>query len=93
MLQHRPALKDLGKEFVVGVTDLVSGEKDPRNLMIIFSVLKAVMIEWDISEHAEVGMLDISNFFAILTLCSKCLIQSSATSQSHFALHRMIHME
>ena len=31
MLQHRNALKDMGEEFVVGVTDLVSGEKDPRN--------------------------------------------------------------
>ena len=57
MLQHRQALKELGDEFVVGVTDLVSGEKDPRNLMIIFSVLKAVMIEWDISNHAEVRVL------------------------------------
>lgn len=54
MHQHRPALKELGEEFVVGVTDLVSGEKDPRNLMVIFSVLKAVMIEWNISNHAEV---------------------------------------
>ena len=54
MLQHRAALKDMGQEFVVGVTDLVSGEKDPRNLMVVFSVLKAVMVEWDISAHAEV---------------------------------------
>ena len=57
MFQHRAALKDLGKEFIVGVTDLVSGEKDPRNLMIIFSVLKAVMVEWDISDHAKVCLL------------------------------------
>ena len=57
MLQHRAALQDMGQEFVVGVTDFVSGEKDPRNLMIIFSVLKAVMIEWDISGHAEVCQL------------------------------------
>lgn len=55
MFQHRQALKDLGEEFVVGVTDLVSGEKDPRNLMIIFSVLKVIMIEWDITNHAEVS--------------------------------------
>lgn len=54
MLQHRQALKEMGDEFVIGVIDLVSGEKDPRNLMIIFSVLKAVMVEWDISSHAEV---------------------------------------
>ena len=61
MLQHRQALREMRDEFVIGVMDLVSGEKDPRNLMIIFSVLKAVMLEWDISDHAEVGHLrDIS---------------------------------
>ena len=57
MFQHRVALNGMGDEFVVGVADLVSGEKDPRNLMIIFSVLKAVMVEWDISSHAEVRIL------------------------------------
>ena len=45
----------MGSESLIGITDLVSGEKDPRNLMIIFSVLKAIMIEWDVvAEHAEV---------------------------------------
>lgn len=54
MSHHRSALKDMGAESLVGITDLVSGEKDPRNLMIIFSVLKVVMVEWDIVGHAEV---------------------------------------
>ena len=54
MSQHRSALKDMGGESIVGITDLVSGEKDPRNLMIIFSVLKVVIMEWDITAHAEV---------------------------------------
>lgn len=44
----------MGDETLVGIADLVSGEKDPRNLMIIFSILKVIMIEWDISNHAEV---------------------------------------
>ena len=30
------------------------GEKDPRNLMIVFSVLLVPMTEWDISTHAQV---------------------------------------
>ena len=60
MFQHRTALKDMGDEFVIGVTDLVSGEKDPRNLMIIFSVLKAVMVEWDISGRAEVRIMGVA---------------------------------
>ena len=54
MSHHRQALRNLGDESLIGITDLVSGEKDPRNLMIIFSVLKVVMVEWDIINHAEV---------------------------------------
>lgn len=54
MSQYRTALKDMGDETIVGITDLVSGEKDPRNLMIIFSILRVIMVEWDISSHAEV---------------------------------------
>ena len=54
MSRHRKALQDLGNEAIIGITDLVAGEKDPRNLMIVFSVLKVVMVEWDISGHAEV---------------------------------------
>lgn len=56
MLDHRKALQTLGSDVVTGIIDLVSGEKDPRNLMIIFSVLRVVMMEWNISEHAEVGI-------------------------------------
>ena len=58
MLSHRSALKELGDEALVGLTDLVSGEKDPRNLMIIFSLLKVLSVEWDISRHAEAGVWD-----------------------------------
>jgi DNA repair/transcription protein MET18/MMS19 len=47
-------------EFLVGTVDLMTGEKDPRNLMVVFSILKVVMIEWDISNHAEVSSLVIS---------------------------------
>lgn len=54
MTGHRQALRNLGGESLIGITDLVSGEKDPRNLMIIFSILKAVMVEWNIENNAEV---------------------------------------
>lgn len=30
------------------------GEKDPRNLMIVFSILLVPMVEWDISAVAQV---------------------------------------
>jgi DNA repair/transcription protein MET18/MMS19 len=54
MFKHRDALRELGDQSVVGITNLVGGEKDPRNLMVIFSIIRVVMIEWDISGHAEV---------------------------------------
>ncbi|MCJ1479699.1 hypothetical protein MMC13_008385 [Lambiella insularis] len=53
MSNHRSSVKSLGNESLTGIQDLVSGEKDPRNLMIIFSLLKVIMVEWDIVEHAE----------------------------------------
>jgi DNA repair/transcription protein MET18/MMS19 len=39
---------------LVGVVDIMTGEKDPRNLMVVFSILKVVMMEWDISHYVEV---------------------------------------
>lgn len=54
MSSHREVLKAMGNESLVAITDLVAGEKDPRNLMIVFSVLKVIMMEWDVSDHAEV---------------------------------------
>lgn len=44
----------MGDESIAGIVDLMTGEKDPRNLMLVFSILKVVMVEWDISTHAEV---------------------------------------
>ena len=55
MSKYRAALKKLRNETIVGITDLVANEKDPRNLMIVFSILKVVIVEWDISAHAEVS--------------------------------------
>lgn len=45
----------MGDVSLVGVVDLMTGEKDPRNLMIVFSILKVVMVEWNIENHAEVS--------------------------------------
>ena len=54
MSHHRDALRSIGEESLVGTLDLVSGEKDPRNLMIVFSILRVLMVEWEIGNHAEV---------------------------------------
>lgn len=57
MSNHRVALSDMGDDSLVGIVDLMTGEKDPRNLMVVFSILKVVMIEWDVTNHAEVRKL------------------------------------
>lgn len=41
---------------LIGIVDLMTGEKDPRNLMMVFSILKVVMMEWDITNHVEVSI-------------------------------------
>lgn len=89
MLKHRNALKELGNESVVGITDLVSGEKDPRNLMVIFSILKVVMVEWDISGHAEVCLVSV-NLEKFLILSRSYSIRCSATSLLPFDHLQMI---
>lgn len=45
----------MGEVSLVGIVDLMTGEKDPRNLMIVFSILKVVMVEWNIENHVEVS--------------------------------------
>jgi DNA repair/transcription protein MET18/MMS19 len=55
----------MGDTSLVGIIDLMTGEKDPRNLMLVFSILKVVMIEWDISNHAETLFEAAYNYFPI----------------------------
>ncbi|KAL9586270.1 MAG: hypothetical protein Q9203_003925 [Teloschistes exilis] len=65
MQNHRAALQTLGNEAIVGITDLVSGEKDPRSLMIIFSFLHVIMVEWDIADQAETLFDSVFCYFPI----------------------------
>ena len=92
MSKHRAALQEMGSESITGIVDLVSGEKDPRNLMVIFSILKVIMVEWDISRHAEVGILTTDSK-TLLTRKRIYSTPSSATSQSPFVLLPIIRME
>lgn len=56
------ALHEMGDESLIGIVDLVHGEKDPRNLMLVFSILKVIMVEWDISNHAQVRIANPNDF-------------------------------
>ena len=55
----------MGEESLVGITTVVAGEKDPRNLMLIFSMLRVIMLEWDISSHAETMFDSVYAYFPI----------------------------
>ena len=48
------AMQSMGDEFLSGFRNLLDGEKDPRNLMLIFQMDRVVCIEFDISKHVEV---------------------------------------
>ena len=55
----------MGDDSLLGFTTLVAGEKDPRNLMIIFSMLRVFMIEWNIEGHAEMLFDAVFAYFPI----------------------------
>ncbi|EXJ88711.1 hypothetical protein A1O1_05643 [Capronia coronata CBS 617.96] len=63
--RHRKAVRNMGDESLVGITQLVAGEKDPRNLMLIFSMLRVLMVEWDISGHVEMMFDSVYAYFPI----------------------------
>ncbi|KAI9302458.1 Dos2-interacting transcription regulator of RNA-Pol-II-domain-containing protein [Cunninghamella echinulata] len=50
---HFTALKSINNELVFGYCRLMDGEKDPRNLMIAFEVIRTVINHFDISAHVE----------------------------------------
>lgn len=52
-------------ESLVGITDLVAGEKDPRNLMLIFSMLRVIMVEWDLTDYAQTMFDSVYAYFPI----------------------------
>jgi DNA repair/transcription protein MET18/MMS19 len=55
----------MGDESLTGITTLVGGEKDPRNLMLVFSMLRVIMVEWDISQHSELMFDSVYAYFPI----------------------------
>ncbi|GAA5820973.1 hypothetical protein JCM3770_006154 [Rhodotorula araucariae] len=55
----RSALIRLGREFIGGYCTLVEGEKDPRNLMISFSIIRVILLEFDIGKNVE-DLFDIT---------------------------------
>ncbi|KAF9973632.1 hypothetical protein BGZ73_003128 [Actinomortierella ambigua] len=46
-------MQALGSEFVFGFIQCLDGEKDPRNLMLAFTLIKEIIQNFDIAQHVE----------------------------------------
>ena len=57
MLSNSPALMDMGGDFLNSYTKMVDGEKDPRNLLLLFSMDRVILLEFDIKPLIEVRLL------------------------------------
>ena len=60
MMELILALKKLGRTFIEGFIELISNEKDPHNLMLAFSIIKVILVEFDI-----VGLQEAYLVFAV----------------------------
>lgn len=58
-------LHDEDPEFLPNFIAFFDGEKDPRNLMIVFSLLQVPMMEWDVSRSAQDLFDSVFNYFPI----------------------------
>ncbi|WWD20081.1 hypothetical protein CI109_104555 [Kwoniella shandongensis] len=56
---HRSALKQMGTAFINSYTKMVDGEKDPRNLLLLFSMDRVILLEFDVKDHIE-DLFDIT---------------------------------
>lgn len=86
------ALISMGNEFLKGYINVAEGEKDPRNLLLAFSIARVLLIECDISNHVDVSnviiLVAIILSYTILRICS---ISYFATSQSASVLLQETH--
>ncbi|ORY81884.1 Dos2-interacting transcription regulator of RNA-Pol-II-domain-containing protein [Protomyces lactucae-debilis] len=50
---RRKDMRAMGQPFLAGIITLMSGEKDPRNLMLAFSIMRVLLQEFDIVNHVS----------------------------------------
>ncbi|KAF2731286.1 ARM repeat-containing protein [Polyplosphaeria fusca] len=68
MANYRDVLRNLQENtpgFLSRFIAYFDGEKDPRNLMMVFSILRAPMAEWNISADAQELFEAVFNYFPI----------------------------
>lgn len=54
------AMKSLESECIKGYLKLAEGEKDPRNLLIAFSIVRVILIELNADEYIDVSRTDLA---------------------------------
>ncbi|KAI8370563.1 Dos2-interacting transcription regulator of RNA-Pol-II-domain-containing protein [Radiomyces spectabilis] len=50
---HLPALQGPDLNFIPGFVNFMDGEKDPRNLLVAFELIRVIIDKFDISRHVE----------------------------------------
>lgn len=68
MAKYRNALRahhDATHDFMARFISYFDGEKDPRNLMVVFSILRVPMTEWSIGADAQDLFDAVFNYFPI----------------------------
>jgi len=63
--KHRITLKLSGGDFITGMLSLAELEKDPRNLMVYFSILLVILTEWNIKNHEKELWEAVCKYFPI----------------------------
>ncbi|KAG5518971.1 hypothetical protein PMAC_002502 [Pneumocystis sp. 'macacae'] len=53
MIKHKKVLKKMGSEFIEGFIKIVGREKDPRNLILIFSIMNTIISDFNITLYAK----------------------------------------
>lgn len=57
----------MGKPFLKGYVDLAEGEKDPRNLMYLFTMDRVILIEWELDAELAEAFYDITYCYFPIT--------------------------
>ncbi|KFY30684.1 hypothetical protein V493_01746, partial [Pseudogymnoascus sp. VKM F-4281 (FW-2241)] len=71
--RHRAAIKVTGVDFINVLIELSSSERDPRNLMLIFSMVEVVLAEWEIEdiEQLQEDLYDLLSRYFPITFSAK----------------------
>jgi len=64
LVNNQIVLKTIEETFVPGFVQAVEGEKDPRNIMIIFKIVKIIFTELNYKPFIEV----INNSFILILI-------------------------